>query len=181
MGLNSVYKFEDQLSILWDIKILAGNAEKLQFKVEDCSLPFYKFDVERKFSQETVFKKVENLDEVSITFRESNDHSTFDFFYNWMSKFYSFEDRVFRSFSSIEEYNKYLFSIDLYLYKPGYPIGMGIPFRENDYSKATKAFHLTRCKPIGIDTVSFDYSTGSALKYSVSFLPEEIQPLDEMK
>lgn len=178
MGLNSVYKYEDQLSILWDIKIIAPGAEKLSFKVESCSIPQYKLDVERKFSGETVYKKITHPEAISITFRESSDQSTYAFFRDWMSKFYDFKRHIFYSFTTLEEYNASLYRVNIFYYKPGWPIGIGIPFVENDFSVPTKQFSCLRCKPIGIDDISLDYSDGNALKYTVTLLPEEIFPVD---
>ena len=178
MGVvESVYKYEDQLANQWDFKIYSlGTDNGLRFKVQDVTNPFLKFNVERKFSGETVIKTVEEVEPITITFRESPNAAVYDFFKTWMDKFYDQENRVFKVFHDLGSYHNALYDVELTFYKSA-PLAISIPYVDVDLASPGFSFLGTNCKPIGLETISLDYQ-GNPVLFSVSLLPEKIKKFE---
>jgi len=172
--IESAYKYEDQLSSQWDLKIhsLDGKADKIKFKVQSTSIPFSSFDVERKKSGELAFKGYKEIDNFSVTLRESSDFSTFKFFQDWQDKFYNRDTRTFNTFYSKADYYKSLYNIEITFYV-GMVIAIGIPYIDVDTMRPSYSFFGSNCKPIAIENLSLDYSGSGPLVFSVSFACEK--------
>jgi len=160
--IDSVYRYEDQLASNWDLQIDSPEGavlSKIKYKVISTSIPFQKFQVERKKSGETIFKGVEEADTFTITLRESPDFTSFLFFQTWMDLFYDRIKRVFRVFPSEALYWLSLYNVQITFYRDNFiPSGVCL---------------ATFCKPVGIETLSLDYS-GNPLVFTVTLQPERI-------
>jgi hypothetical protein len=190
--IESTYKYDDQLGSQWDLKIhsLTGEETKLKFKVQTTNLPLPSLVVERKKSGETVYKSYNEVDDFSVTLRESPDFSTYKFFQSWQDLFYDRSKRVFKNFTNLASYQKSLYNVEVTFYKGtliAFPDSTAIIPSEvysllnakfdisskTEFTIPTYSFYATNCKPINIDTVSLDY-TGQPLLFTVHFKAEQI-------
>jgi len=189
--LDDAFKYEDQLQSCWDFSIVDKTSfSHLKFKVQDTNIPMYKFTVERKITGELLYKALEDLDSLTITFRESSDFSTFDYFNNWYNFIYDFKQRCFKTMSNditdslrnfkvtlyqrynAEDWNEYTTPMD---YSSSVNnINAKQAFKTKPDEKELHSFNLHNCRIIGLDTVSLDYNSGAPLTYTVNILPETI-------
>jgi hypothetical protein len=180
--LDDSFSQEDQLSNLWEMKILNGqNKEKITFKVQDVKLPFLKLEAKRSFSGLIYWDTFIDVESVQMTIRESSDFSTFQFFQNWMDKIFDSKKRVFLV-QEKENYRNYDFSITFYnpgdlksalkslpsTYLSNIP---GVNSKPNEKPKIE--FTMLNCRIIGLDDLTLDYE-GGPLNYGVTILPEQI-------
>lgn len=182
------YQEDNQLSVWWDLSILNKDEfENLKIRVESVTAPFLKLEVERKNSGETFFKNVQHPENITLTIRESTSFSTYKFFNGWLEKFYDSEKRVFKTFTSVTDYELNLFDLKLTYYKgPRFNVGFSVlgvdVLKELGYNpmKPSYSFTMTKCKIIGIDDLNPTYDSGNALIYSITILPEAIKFNEEI-
>ena len=103
--IEDVYQYEDQISTLWDLKIIPPkgfgiDSEKLQYKIQDCNIPFLNLKAERMYDYNIMWTGIEDLQNLSFTIRESNDFSSLMFFETLIDKIYDYKNRVFRVLKS---------------------------------------------------------------------------------
>lgn len=166
--IETAYSQADQLSWMWDCSLLLPfSSTQVDFRVESIDIPSYQFELERKLSQETFIKSIKQPDEVSLTFRESNNFKVYDFIKKWLDYFYDDNKNTMRTFNSANDYNQFKGSITLSYYKPNI-VSLLPPV-------LVARFKLINCLPVGITPISANYSEGDALRITVSLLPEKVE------
>lgn len=192
--LDSAYRQEVQLANQWHFAIDDFNADKLVFRVQDVSIPFYKLELETKPTGEKMIKKFVDIEEVTLTIRESNDFSTFKYFQKWSDQFYDRQKRVFKKpvigqTGGLEglfttALNTMTRNCTLTFFKSN-PLAASIPYAstisatvginlDSLFEKPAQRIQLINCKIVGIENLSLDYE-GNALVYSITLNPEEIK------
>lgn len=184
--IEDVFQYEDQLGALWEVRIIpkkSSNVDSkiLTFKTQEMTIPFFRFKVERQLSGLIPWMGVEDLNELSITLRESVDFSTIKFFEELKSKIYDYKER---RFLVQKNENDYLVDIEASFFKPG-SIEQSIEWRNADlwvknqtwqtqtiYDEPSIKIIYKNCKLIGFDNLNLSYTGGEAIVYSVTLMPE---------
>jgi hypothetical protein len=177
---NNFYNSENQLSAFWDIEVLnSNNSSLLKTRVVSSTIPFLKLNVERQITGLTTFKDVTFPEEFSITLRESTDFLVYNFFKDWLSKFYNEEENTFKTFSSKFEYEQSLLNLKFTFYKGvGFAFGFGTGIEsvkiEKDNMVKSFSFIAKNCKPLGFNNIDLQYDTSTALEVTINMIAEQI-------
>lgn len=184
--IEDVFQYEDQLGALWEVSIIpkksSNNDPKiLTFKTQEITIPFFRFKVERQLSGLIPWMGVEDLNELSITLRESVDFSTIKFFEELKSKIYDYEKR---HFIVQENENDYLVDVEASFFKPG-NIENSNEWKyaynwirdetwksQTIYNEPSIKIIYKNCKFVGFDNLNLSYASGEPIVYSVTLMPE---------
>jgi len=184
--IEDVFKYEDQNGAFWEGKIipkkpLNNDSKKLTFKTQEITLPFFKLKTERQMSGLIPWLGVEDLNELSITLRESDDFSTIKFFEELKSKIYDYEKRCFKVQKNEEDC---LVDIEVLFFKGG-NIKDSVEWRNANLwirnqtwsvqtiiDKPSIKITYKNCKLLGLDPLSLDYSGTNPITYVVNLMPE---------
>lgn len=93
--IDEAAKYDDFKATFWELEI-EGFPES-RFRIEECTLPFTKFQVETLVSGEKFFTEVDHPGEFSITIRETEKLDVRTHFKEWQDAFFDTEKGVFIS------------------------------------------------------------------------------------
>ena len=93
--LTSVAKLAFQHSSLWEL--LIEGAEDMKFRISSVSLPFIAFETQTRKTGSKHYIEYKPEEDFSITFRETSDFSTYDYFKDWQDQIFDYRTRVWKT------------------------------------------------------------------------------------
>jgi hypothetical protein len=146
---------------LWEFYITDGPPD-MKFYVTDTTLPFEKLETETRNTGSKHYTGFVPIEGFSITFREDTSFLIHDYFTAWKNDIYDPIEKVFKT-------------------GPGKSKTAILAFQQclTPFTKTyNKVFQFNNLKIIGIDDKSLDYTTIDAMTLTVSFVADEVSPVN---
>ena len=196
--IDQVFQTDYQLANQWDL-FIDDDPSNMEFRVTSVTLPDYGFEMETLMSGEKIYKKLEDVEEVSITLRETPFFETYKFFADWRSQIFDFETRTFKThtdYTHIKNITLVFYQMFPISLSPSMAASLGSAFAPGSamtlataanlgtniaasagfnipIGRRSMSFTLTNCKIEKIEGISLDYD-GKPLEFVISVKPEVI-------
>lgn len=155
-------QFNYQLANLWRIDF--KDYPDLDFHLINTSLPMPKLEYEGRKYGEKIYTGFTAPDQITFTFRETQEFSSYKFFQDWLETLFDYEKGEYKTLNNYED--KYKSATLNFLNK-----NFG-----NKISKKTQSFDLINLMPLGFSDIDVSTDSGEPLQFTIEMAVENVRP-----